>query len=402
MMKVLAITNLFPNAREPNRGVFNLQQFSALRRFAEVRVVAPLAWQPWVHGFGRPVPYQEQWRDIPTLHPFYFYTPGIGRAAYAAWMYTSLRTPVMRIIREYQPDVLLAAWAYPEAVATAALARRLRLPWVALVLGSDINVMAGSPLVRNQIRGALRQAAGTLAVSRPLKERLVDIGVPAERVHVLHNGVDVEHFQLLDMSAARRATGLPSDRQIVVYVGNLKVSKGAADLVEAARLLREHGEDAPLVVLVGDGSARPLLDSELRRHGLAEHVLLAGARPHAEIPTWMAAADVFCLPSHAEGCPNVVLEALACGRPVVASSVGAVPDLLDETCGAMVAPKQPAPLADALREVLTRHWDPSALRARVLPLSWEENARVLASHLQRAADPHLVRSSWEEAIPDAV
>src|SRR5207253_4647353 len=140
--------------------------------------------------------------------------------------------------------------------------------------------------------------------------------------------------------------------------------------------------NAPLIVLVGDGPARPLLAETLARNALADHVLLVGARPHREIPDWIAAGDVLCLPSHQEGCPNVVLEALACGRPVVASRVGAVPDFIDAISGAMVPPREPAPLAAALQAVISRDWDAAALRARVLPLSWEENARGLAAALE--------------------
>jgi len=108
-MRVLAISNLFPNARQPNRGVFNLQQWAALRQSCEVRVIAPIAWQPWQHGWARPAPYQECWRDIPTLHPLYIYPPGVGRAAYPALMYLSLRRAVTQAARTYRPDVLLGA-----------------------------------------------------------------------------------------------------------------------------------------------------------------------------------------------------------------------------------------------------------------------------------------------------
>ena len=122
----------------------------------------------------------------------------------------------------------------------------------------------------------------------------------------------------------------------------------------------------------------------VERNGLGDRVRLVGARPHGEIPDWIAAADALCLPSHQEGCPNVVLEALACGRPVVASRVGAVPELIDERCGAIVSPQEPGQLAGALRAVLSRDWNAAALRERVMPLSWTENARVLAGELERA------------------
>ncbi len=395
-MKVLVVTNLFPNAREPNRGIFNLQRLEALSRFCEIRVVAPIAWKPWVHGGGRPVPYEEQWAGIPVVHPFYFYTPRVGRSAYAAWMYCSLRATLPRILSEFQPEALLAAWAYPDAVAVAALARQMRLPWVAEVLGSDINCLAEIPPLRRQIRWALRQASSTVAVSQPLKQKLTELGIPPDAIRVVLNGVNIDRFQLMEKPRARAATGMPAARRIVLYVGNLKVSKGAADLLEAARLLTADSEEMPLFVLVGGGEAHDLLERQIEQHSLQEHVILAGPQPHPEIPTWIAAADVLCLPSHNEGCPNVVLEALACGRPVVASDVGAVPEFVDSTCGAIIPPREPSALAPALQAVLAREWDPEALRKRVLPLSWEENARAVASELEKALRQH------EQAAPRGV
>src|SRR5689334_10415170 len=128
-MRILALTNLFPNAREPNRGCFNLQQFTALGRHGEIRVIAPVAWQPWARGARPSLPSEACWNGIAATYPAFFYTPGIARAAYALWMYASLRGAVTRVVREYRPDVLLATWAYPDVVAAAALARQLALPW---------------------------------------------------------------------------------------------------------------------------------------------------------------------------------------------------------------------------------------------------------------------------------
>jgi glycosyltransferase involved in cell wall biosynthesis len=300
-------------------------------------------------------------------------------------MYLSLRSPVLRLADEFRPDVLLVAWAYPDAVAAAALARRLALPWLAEVLGSDINVSGTAPLLRAQIRWALRQASCTLAVSAPLKQRLVEIGVRPETIRVHHNGVDTQRFRLLDKCTARSRVGLPAGRNVILYVGNVKVSKGVEDLIEAAKLLTAERNSTPLVVLVGGGAAQNRLTAVIRRCALTDDVRLVGPRPHEEIPDWMAAADALCLPSHNEGCPNVVIEALACGRPVVATNVGAIPDFIDEGCGFLVPPQEPAQLATALRAVTSRNWEASSLRARVLPLSWEENARILAAELKCAA-----------------
>src|SRR6266446_3819747 len=144
-MRVLAITNLFPNVREPNRGIFNLQQLEALKEHAQVRVIAPVAWQPWAYGWYRPAPYEAVWNSIRATYPFYFFTPRVGRAAYAVWMYASIRSTAMRVIREFGPDVILGTWAYPDAVAVAMLARRSGIPWVAKVHGSDVNQYSAAP-----------------------------------------------------------------------------------------------------------------------------------------------------------------------------------------------------------------------------------------------------------------
>src|SRR5947209_2549277 len=205
-----------------------------------------------------------------TIHPLYFYTPRVGRAAYAAWLYASLRRALPWITTDFRPDALLAAWAYPDAVAVAALARHMRLPWLAEVLGSDINCLAEIPLLRRQIRWALRQASSTVAVSQPLKQKLVELGIPPDSIRVVLNGVNIDRFQLMEKPRARAATGMPAARRIVLYVGNLKVSKGAADLLESARLLATDSADMPLFVLVGGGEARDLLERQIEQHSLQE------------------------------------------------------------------------------------------------------------------------------------
>jgi glycosyltransferase involved in cell wall biosynthesis len=402
-MRVVAITNLFPNARQPNRGVFNLQQFAALGRHGDLRVVAPLPWQPWSHGFSRPIPLEEAFGGIRVTHPLHVYVPWLGRAANGVLMAASLQREVTRVVREHRPEVLLGAWAYPDAVATALLARRLGLPWVAKVHGSDLNVIARDPLLGGQIRWALRQAAGVVAVSNGLKERVEALGVPSEKVRVLHNGVNLDRFGLQERAVVRERLGLPQERRTILFVGNLLAGKGALDLLDAVHLLAAHATEMPLLVYVGGGKDREILEASISRYGMDAHIRLVGPRPHEEVPDWIAAADLLCLPSHNEGCPNVVLEALACGRPVVATRVGAIPDFIDERTGALVLPRDTKGLAAALESVLTRVWDAEALRRRVQPLSWEENAATLAAELERAARRYgAAREGMRDAIPELV
>lgn len=401
-MRILAITNLFPSTREPTRGVFNLQAFSRLARRTELRVVVPVPWwQPGWPASGWLRPWEECVEGVPAVYPTYWSVPRVGQAMHAHGMYLSLRGLVARMRREFPFDIILAAWAYPDGVAAARLAAKHRVPLVTMVLGSDVNELARRPQLRRQIRWGLGQAGRVLTVSRALADRVEALGIPRERVVVRHNGVDGERFFPRDRSALRRELGLPDDRPLVCYVGNLKPEKGAAVLVEAMVRLRRHHHRADVLLLVVGGG--PLEDSMRRRveaAGLQEQVQFCGRRPHAETAAWIGAADMLCLPSFREGCPNVVLEALACGRPVVASAVGGVPELIDGRCGALVPAGNPEALADALAGTLAARWEPEALRARVPYLSWNGFAAGLLTTLEAARAeyrPGAGRAPWNTA-----
>jgi glycosyltransferase involved in cell wall biosynthesis len=127
-----------------------------------------------------------------------------------------------------------------------------------------------------------------------------------------------------------------------------------------------------LVCIVGSGEADGVVAARVRELGLEQHVRLCGRQPHPLVPWWLAAGDVFCLPSFMEGCPNVVLEALATGRPVVSTRVGGIPEIVREgETGLLVPPRDPEALAGALAQALARPWDPAAQRASVPYLSWD-------------------------------
>jgi glycosyltransferase involved in cell wall biosynthesis len=220
-----------------------------------------------------------------------------------------------------------------------------------------------------------------VAVSAALGERVVELGIPRGRVVVQHNGVDGAAFTLRDRREARARLGLPPDRTLVCCVGNVKPEKGVDVLVEAMRVLdRELGEHGVDLAVVGAPYGTEKYDAEQRARvralGLGERIRFHGKQLFEDIPFWMSACDVLALPSRREGCPNVVLEALASGRPVVASRVGGVPELLDEKNGVLVPADDPAALARALQHVLARPWDEEALRASVECLSWDAVGRT--------------------------
>jgi glycosyltransferase involved in cell wall biosynthesis len=207
-------------------------------------------------------------------------------------------------------------------------------------------------------------------------------------VLVQHNGVDGERFRIRDRAAERAALGLSQERRLICYVGNLVHEKGVDLLVEAMGLLVRSGRRDLDLALVGAGGLAEPLQKRAAELGITEHLRFVGRRPHEEIARWIAAADAFCLPSRREGCPNVVLEALACGRPVVAARVGGVPELVSPGTGVLVQPESPEALAAGLREALERPWDPQALRDAVPCLSWDQFGRTLYETVKSAHREH--------------
>jgi glycosyltransferase involved in cell wall biosynthesis len=236
-----------------------------------------------------------------------------------------------------------------------------------------------------------------------MKERLVEIGVPADKILVQRNGIDGERFQERPRAPARQELGIDPKGYHVAYIGTFRVTKGLDVLLEAAGRLIAAG--MPLTVhLVGDG---PHLEAALREQaragGIAARVRFHGYQPHDRVATWIAAADVLCLPSTSDGCPNIILETLACGRPVVATRVGGIPEILSEETGVLVPPADAAALAAGLQAALTQAWDPERLRASVIQRSWAKNGADLYQALLAAmpAAPAAPRQRAGQTRPQA-
>jgi len=381
-MKVLALTNLFPTAWDPLRASFNRQQFDRLAEHHDLEVLVAVDFRERRRGPRGEPPALAHARASDFT---FWYPPGVGRSLHGlAWYASLLARHGARLARE-RYDVLLASWGYPDAVGTALLARRLGLPYVVKVHGSDLNVQANYRLRRPQIASALRGAQAVVAVSAALAEKARGLGVDDDRVHLLYNGVDGDRFFPGDRAAARRELDLPAEAPVVLYVGNLKPSKGCVDLLEAFPAVLERHPGARLV-FVGGGAATSL-EQRARELGIAGSVLLAGPRPHHELATWMHAASLLCLPSHNEGVPNVVLEAMACGLPVVATAVGGIPEVLPGHAGRLVPPHDRAALARALDEALRADWSTTAITAHAARFDWQDNIARFDRILRDAARP---------------
>lgn len=377
-MKVLVVSNVYPSRIEPTLGIYNKSTFEALAKYCEVRVVAPIrAWARWKQPSLILTPLREDEGGVPAVFPPYWSIPTVW-PLHAAGMYLSLRPWIREVRRDFDFDVIIGAWAYPDAVAAALLAREAKVPLVTVVVGSDVNEFPDLFGLRPQIRWGFQQARRVLAVSGNIADRVVEIGARRERVIVQHNGVDGARFSIRDRAEARKSLGIEHDRPVIGYVGNIRPVKGSDVLIEAMdHLVKQLGNTDAELWLVGHGEIEAQLKARVTALDLDSRVRFHGRQLHTTIHQWMNALDIFCLPSRNEGCPNVILESLASGKPIVATRVGGIPELVtDGENGYLVPTEDPPALAKALAKALDRTWDPEALRKTVTFLSWDAVGRT--------------------------
>lgn len=351
-MRLLVYTMLFPNARQPHHGVFVRERLWRYRERhgAELSVVAPV---PRARRAWAGVPRHELDDGVSVAHPRFWSLPGPLDAGRVALMASGSRADLLAAGRRLQPDVLDAHFAWPDGVAAARLVDELsealgrRVPLVVTARGTDLNLSARAPRVARELRTGLARADHVVCVAEALRREVLALGVPADRVSTLRNGVDGRRFTPGDRSAARAATGLPAGRAVLLCVGHLVQRKGQHLLLEALAQAHAPGQ-RPLLVLVGQGPDGDALRAQAARLGLGGDVRFVGAVHPRQLPDWYRAADALVLPSLREGWPNVVLEALACGTPVLATAVWGTPEILSGCRAGLLVPATVEGLAGGL------------------------------------------------------
>lgn len=373
-MKIAVVTRYFPSSAEPWQGRSAYQTLRVLASQAEVRVFYPHANYPALlkprGRSDRKLEAAPGSREVPASFHNYSALPLLSRPFNGRMAARAL----LPAVRGFTPDLVFSWFLYPDGYAGLRIGQALGLPVVAMSIGSDINRI-GDRISARHTRTVLREADFLVTVSGDLRARALTMGASAERSRAIVNGCDLSVFHDRDRLEARQALGIDPEAEAVVYIGRMDVKKGLRELVEAAAAL--HAARPRLrVYMVGEGPDRPLIESAIQENNAGGYVHALPACAFDQVAVWMAAANLVTLPSYMEGCPNVVLEALASGRPVVATKVGGIPEILGEECGRLVAPRDAAALADALGSVLDRSWDAEAISARG-SRSWEEVAAEL-------------------------
>ncbi len=381
---LLTYTALYPSSARPQHGIFIETRLSRLVANEGIRaqVVAPVPWFPSAHPrFGAwakmaSTPARDVRNGIEIHYPRYPLIPKMGMNSAPALQAWGSRAAMQFAVQKSAPKVLDAHYFFPDGVAAAAHAHALHLPLIISARGSDINLISQFATPRALMLRAAKEAHALIAVSTSLREAMIAIGMPAHKILVLRNGIDGERFCLRDQAQSRAAIGMPANTtRVIACVGNLVPEKGSDRVLEA--LIATPDTHA---VFAGDGAMRAQLEARAREAGVAERVLFLGSVPQAQLVDVYNAADVLVLASLREGWPNVVLEAMACGAPVVASDVGAVREMIvNDSVGRVVSASSQPELNTAIADVLRMPVHREAVRAHALTYDWASVTRAQAA-----------------------
>ncbi len=382
-MKIAFVSNLFPDTSEPYRGLDNAVLLKELSRKCEVRVISPRPVLPWkTFTKKEPRPVDERFQPV---YPRTFYVPKIGSRFNHLLFANAIREPLQSLKAKFPFDTILCSWAYPDGCAVARVAGEMKTPFTLIAQGSDVHAYLQNPVRRRLIVEAANQSGGMITRSGKLAELLGDAGVAKEKLHPIYNGVDLETFCPGNREEARRQLGLPLDAKIVLFVGNFYEVKNPLLLVRAHAALCQLEPDRKIqLVMIGAGHLSREARREADAGSFGNAVSLAGRRQPEEIARFMQAADLLCVPSDNEGVPNVILEAFACGLPVVSTRVGGIHEVLTENFLGRLVEKQNLPgLVSALQLALSNPAESSLIRNHALQFSWERTAAAYLKVLGR-------------------
>jgi teichuronic acid biosynthesis glycosyltransferase TuaC len=384
MLRVLTLSTLYPDASRPNFGPFVELQTRGLAAHPDVdlRIVVPWGTPPLV---GRLIeryrvldrlPASEHRHDVTIYRVPFAHWPVVGARFDAKSLARSLRPILKTLYADWPFDVIDAQFFWPDGPAAVALGKALGVPVSIKARGADIHYWGANPVTARHVVAAGQGADGLLAVSAALKADMVALGMPENRITVHYTGIDRTRFHVRDRAAAKAELGISGP--LVVSVGALIARKGHRIVIDAMKSV-----PAATLVIIGQGTDQAALEAQAA--ALGTRVRLLGGQSHDMIADWLAAADVMVLMSVSEGLANAWVEALASGTPIVISNVGGAREVLDRPEAGMLATRDAASVADAIRHVLARNADRQAVAATVERFSWEANTAALYDHLKAVA-----------------
>lgn len=387
-MKLFILSTLYPNAAYPLTGLFVARRLEALKRHRpdfDITVCAPVPFFPFAGYLSETYRRRAGLSDkayekdgLTVFHPRFFNIPRIGSGSAAE----NLSQTAAKYLKRYiaakgRPDLLVAEYFFPDAPAVAFLSKKFNIPFIATARGSDITHFGEMPALRKKMVTASETSAGLLSVSEDLAKDMTRIGMEADKITILRNGVDTDLFQPTP-SDIRKRIGVKTEK-LLLSVGHLVERKGHHLIIEALTRLPDVS-----LVIIGDGTDRGLCEKAIEKNGLRDRIFLVGAKPPEELPAYYSAADLFILASAREGRANVLGEAAACGVPLCATDIQGVREFIHAETGRIITARTPERIAKTVSEALKVNFCKSLIRASTLSQSWEKNAQRYAAFMEKA------------------
>jgi glycosyltransferase involved in cell wall biosynthesis len=393
-MHIVTLSSLFPSAVQPGAGLFIRERMFRVGRELPLAVVAPTPWFPgqgllkrWKPGFRPGAPAYERQQGVDVWFPRFLSVPGALKGLDGLFMALAAWPRLRRLRREGRLDLIDAHFGYPDGYAATLLGRWLGVPVTITLRGTEVR-HAKDPSLAPRLRAALKRASRVIAVSDSLRRVAIGLGIDAGKLQVVGNGVDLDKFQPLPRAEARAALGLPADAQVLITVGALVERKGFHRVIELLPALRREHPGLIYLAVGGsspEGDMSAALDCQVQELGLGDAVRFLGPVVPDQLRVPLSAADVFVLATRNEGWANVILEAMACGLPVVASAVGGNAEVVASAeLGTIVPFGDAAALESALRDALTRDWDRAAIRRHAEANTWAHRVEDLLAALHGA------------------
>lgn len=389
---IVVFSSLFPSSVQPGAGLFIRERMFRVGVQLPLAVVAPAPWFPWQGllrhwkpGFRPGAPDFQQQSGFDVWFPRYFSVPGLLKGFDGLSMALSALPRLWRLRRAGRLDLIDAHFAYPDGYAATLLGRWLGVPVSITMRGTEYR-HAQDPALVSKLRRALQRAAQVLAVSDSLRKVALSLGISAEKVHVVGNGVDLEKFNPIPRSEARGLLGIPVDVPVLVSVGGLVERKGFHRVIELLPALRRR-HPGLVYLVVGGPSPEGDLGAALRQQadelGMPGAVRFLGPLSPERLREPLSAADVFVLATRNEGWANVFLEAMACGLPVVTTNVGGNAEVVCEPALGIIVPfGDPVRLLAAILQALAQPWDAAAIHRHAEANTWDRRVEALVAHFR--------------------
>lgn len=392
-MKILTISSVFPNKNLPFTGLFVYERMKHVAEKSQVLVVAPVPWSPFdgiIRRFKkkfRPArPGKEIRGGLEVRYIRFFCLPGIFKFLDGYLYYLSIVKPVAGLIKKNNIDLIDVHFAYPDGFAAMLLAKKMGLPFCVTLRGTELPY--SKSFYRSwQMRWVFKQAAKNISVSRSLSRVALQLGASPEKIKIIPNGINTDIFYPRSRSRARELLGIEKNATIILSVGGLVKRKGFHRIIRHLPQLR-NGIDNLQFLLVGGGSVEGDYSSELqalvKELQLEGVVRFEGLQPPESLPDYYAASDLFVLATANEGWPNVIVESLACGIPVVATNVGGIKEIMaHDYLGYTVPFGDAQALYAMMKKALEQQWDHEKITAFARRRSWTHVAdEVLATFTQ--------------------